>query len=178
MNTIKGKSAERYLNLLDMQSEFQKLFDYKEPNDRAIVIVGGAFLDTLLENILLEFFPEDEKEVESLLGPSGNLGTYGSRIKILFCLGFLEKVISSDLKLIGKIRNKFAHDISISFETTQIESWVRALKWHKIYFMNNESPEGATLRDIFQVEVNTLISHLNGVIGMARNERRTIKNNF
>ena len=35
----------------------------EEKNQRAAVIVGVAYLDLLLENILVNFFADDEKEV-------------------------------------------------------------------------------------------------------------------
>ena len=178
MGKIEGKSLERYFSHLKALEEFQKLFAYDEPNDRAIVIVGGAFLDTLLENILIEFFPDGEKDVEELLEPSQALGTFASKIKLIYCLGFLEKVVKEDLKLIGKIRNRFAHNISASFNDSQVISWTKQLKWHKIYFMDNEPPSDATIRDIYQVEVNTLISNLNGIISSARAEKRKVQNNF
>jgi DNA-binding MltR family transcriptional regulator len=176
MSFIEGKSLERYFNANDALIEFQKLFAYDEPNDRSIAIVGGAFLDTLLENILLEFFPED-KEVDELLGTSKVIGTFVSRIRLVYCLGLIEKSIKEDLKLIGKIRNKFAHQLSASFEDPEIEKWVKLLKWHKIMLMDREPPLAATPRDIFQVGVNTVISYLNGVVGVARGEKRKVIDN-
>lgn len=47
--------AVRYLQREDMLIEFAKLFDYQEASDRAIAIVGPAYLDTLLSEILTEF---------------------------------------------------------------------------------------------------------------------------
>jgi hypothetical protein len=60
---ITGKALERYLELEQALFEFAKLFDYEEPNDRAIVIVGASFLDMQLEHMLVNFLADDEKEV-------------------------------------------------------------------------------------------------------------------
>ena len=57
---IAGKNLERYFDLHQALLEFGMLFE-QETNDRAIAIVGAAFLDTLLEHILINF----------LIGPPG-----------------------------------------------------------------------------------------------------------
>ena len=89
----------------------------------------------------------------------------------------IDKVIKDDLNLIGKIRNRFAHDLYASFEDEQIISWCKALMWHKISMMRNP-PESATIRDLYQAGVNQLISHLNGVVSIAHLEKRKIKKDF
>ncbi|HKI21702.1 MAG TPA: hypothetical protein VKA15_27675, partial [Isosphaeraceae bacterium] len=63
---ITGQALERHFSMQEALFEFSRLFQDEE-NDRALAIVGGAFLDTLLENILSEFLVDDEKEVGELL---------------------------------------------------------------------------------------------------------------
>lgn len=167
---------ERHFDFQAALFEFSRLFAYDEPNDRVIAVIGGAFLDTSLEHILRSFLPESE-EVKKLLEPNGLLGSYGSRLKMTYCLGLIDKIIKDDLILIGKIRNKFAHDLFISFEDKNIASWCRELKWHKACFLGYV-PSDATNRDLFQVGVNTLISHLHGNISIARGEKREIKDEY
>lgn len=53
LSLITGKALEKYFELQDALFEFSKLFKSEEENDRAIAIVGAAFLDTLLEHILI-----------------------------------------------------------------------------------------------------------------------------
>src|SRR4051794_5330064 len=48
---ITGKDLDRYFSLENALLEFSRLFKHEEKNDRGLVIVGAAFLDTLLENI-------------------------------------------------------------------------------------------------------------------------------
>jgi hypothetical protein len=50
-----------------MLFEFSRLCDYGEANDRAIAIVGPAFLDTLLTEMLINFLVDDQKEVQRLM---------------------------------------------------------------------------------------------------------------
>ena len=168
---LSEKEAERYFQRHEMLIEFAHLFDYAEASDRAVAIVGPAFLDSLLSDILIEFMVEDEKEVNKLLQPEGPLGAYGSRVTTCYCLGLIGGIVTADLRLVGKIRNRFAHDIRASFADSRIRQWCRALRWHKESLFA-EPPAGATDRDLFQVGINQLVTHLSGVPGIARSRKR------
>jgi DNA-binding MltR family transcriptional regulator len=122
---LSEKEAGRYLRRREMLFEFSRLFDYKEASDRAVAIVGPAFLDALLGDILTEFMVENDREVSRLLQPEGPLGTYGSRVTACYCLGLIGKVVTADLRLVGKIRNRFAHDIRADFSDQKISQWCR-----------------------------------------------------
>jgi len=176
-SVLSGKAAERYFELLDALAKFHDLFTYNVGDDRAIVIIGGSFLDIILDHILLAFFPEGDKEVERLLEYDQPLGTFGNKTRMAYCLGLIEKVIKDDLKIIAKIRNRFAHDLYASFEDKDITLWCQQLKWHKISMMM-EPPNDATTRDLYQVGVNQLTTNLHGAVGAARGSRRTIINHF
>src|ERR1700730_9139545 len=94
---LSEKEAARYFQRQEMLLEFARLFDYSEASDRAVAIVGPAFLDTLLSDILTEFMVEDDKEVKKLLQPDGPLGTYGSRVMACYCLGLVGAIVTADL---------------------------------------------------------------------------------
>ncbi|MBX3451325.1 MAG: hypothetical protein KF777_17285 [Planctomycetaceae bacterium] len=168
---ITGKDLERYFSLEDALLEFARLFKHDETNDRALVIVGAAFLDMLLEHILINFLVADSKEVAELMRYDQPLGSYGNRIRAAYCFGLINKTIRDDLRLVGKIRNRFAHDLYASFEDEQIRSWCAALKGHRNAYM--EPPPDAGERDLFHVGLNQLVCHLNGVVSIARGEKRT-----
>lgn len=177
-NTVlAGKALERYFDLNKTLFEFNELFPYQGENDRAIAIVGGTFLETILEHNLFAFLPENEKEVEKLMDYNQPLGNFSNKITMTYCLGLIDKIIKDDLTLVRKIRNKFAHDLSASFENEQLKSWCNELKWHKISMMRNP-PDDATSRDLFQVGVNQLITYLNGYVSVARGQKRIPRNNF
>jgi hypothetical protein len=167
---ITGVDAERYFSLHEDLIEFDRLFS-TETSDRSLAIVGAAFVDTLMEHILRNFLVADEKEVARLLKPDQALGTFGSRAVLIYCLGLVGKIIRNDLRLLAKIRNRFAHDLRVSFEDEPVRSWCRDFKWHEIGMMM-PAPDGATTREIFEVSVNQLICHLNGIASIARIERR------
>jgi hypothetical protein len=164
-----GKDLGRYFYLHQTLLEFGMLFE-QETNDRAIAIVGAAFLDTLLEHILINFLVDDEKEGRRLLQHDQSMGTYGNRTTAVYCLGVIGNMIRDDLRLVGKLRTRFAHDLKASFDEEPVRSWCLSLKWHEVS-MFRKPPEDATPRDIFQVGVNQLICHLHGIVRMARMER-------
>lgn len=174
---LTGKAAERYFDFHDAMAEFHKLFTYNEKDDRAIVILGGTFLEMVLEHMLYAFLPEDDKEVEKLMQPNQPLGSFSNKITMAYCLGLVEKVVKDDLNLVRKIRNEFAHNLYASFDNEKIKSWCHELKWHKI-MLTPTPPDDTTIRDYFQVGVNTLISHLHGCISLAHGKKCCILNNF
>jgi len=174
---LKDKAAERYFDINDALLKFFELFKYNDGDDRATVIIGGSFLDMLLDHILLAFFPENENEVEQLLRFDQPLGTFANKVRMAYCLGLIEKVVKDDLKIIGKIRNRFAHDLYASFDDQSIKNWCNSLRWHEISLMMSP-PSSATTRDLYQVGVNQLVTFLNGAIGLGISAKRQVRNNY
>jgi hypothetical protein len=169
---ITGKALERYFALNDALIEFSLLFQ-DEKSERAAAIVGAAFLDTQLEHILTSFFVEDEREVGKLLKTERPIGTHGGRTSLAYCLGLIGPIVRDDLRLVGKIRNRFAHDLNASFEKDPVRNWCLLLKWHEIS-MGMAPPEGASASEVFQVGVNQLVSYLSGIVGLARSKKREL----
>lgn len=170
-STLSENEAARNFRIREMLFEFAKLFDYGEASDRAVAIVGPTFLDTLVTELLISFLVDDEKEVRRLMQPDGPLGTFGAKVSAAYCLGLIGETIKSDLRLVAKVRNRFAHDLRADFSDTNITSWCEALRWHKKSLME-EPPHGASARDLFQVGVNQLVCHLSALPGLALFEKR------
>jgi hypothetical protein len=172
---IAGKDLERYWQRRDALLEFHKLFNERGMVDeRAIAIVGVTFLDSILENTLISFLVDDEKETNKLLGFDQAMGTFSSRITATYCLGLICKTVRDDLRTVGKIRNKFAHELRASFDLEPVRGWCLSLRWHE-FSMMMKAPVDAIPRDIFKVGVNQLICYLDGLAGMALYERRKIR---
>jgi hypothetical protein len=166
---ITGPALERHFELQSALLEFANLFR-DEANDRALAIVGATFLDTQLEHVARAFLVEDASEVDKLLSYDQPLGTFGNRIRTAYCLGLISKTIRDDLRLVAKIRNRFAHDLVCSFDSDPIRSWAIELKWHRKAYMT--PPPGVSPRDLFNVGVNQLVGHLDGLISLARLDKR------
>jgi DNA-binding MltR family transcriptional regulator len=165
------KEAEQYFRLREMFFEFAKLFDYGEASDRAVAIVGPAFLDTLITELLVNFLVDDEKEVQRLTQPDGHLGAFVAKVTACYCLGLIGETIKEDLRLVAKIRNRFAHDLRASFTDQKIKCWCDALQWQKVSLMS-EPPSGTTARDLFQVGVYQLVCHLHALPSVALFHKR------
>jgi hypothetical protein len=174
VDVIAGKDLERYWEQQAALAAFHELFNERGTVDeRAIAIVGAAFLDSTLEHILINFMADDEKETKRLISLDGPMGTFSNRVSATYCLGLICKTVRDDLRTVGKIRNKFAHRLEASFEAEPIQEWCLGLKWHRLTMMM-EPPMGATARDVFKVGVNQLICYLGGIVSAARAERRAI----
>jgi hypothetical protein len=172
---IAGKELERHWQRQDALLEFHKLFnDRGVIDERAIAIVGTAFLDSILEHTLTNFMVDDEKETRRLLAFDQAMGTFSSRVTAMYCLGLICKTVRDDLRIVGKIRNRFAHELRASFDLEPVRGWCLALKWHT-FSMMMEAPADAIPRDIFKVGVNQLICYLEGLVGGALYERRKIR---
>jgi DNA-binding MltR family transcriptional regulator len=169
---ISGKALDRYFELHGALIEFSALFN-AERSERAAAILGATYLDMQLQHLLWNFLADDEKEVQRLLSPEQPLGTFGAKITTVFCLGFIGKMIRDDLRLVQKIRNRFAHDLRASFAEEPLRSWCLSLKWHEISMMTKAPPD-ANSAQVFQVGVNQLVVHLSGLVGIARGRKRKV----
>lgn len=167
---LSEKEAEQYFRLHEMLFEFARLFDYEETSDRAVAIVGPTFLDTLLTEMLVNFLVDDQKEVRKLIQSEGPLGTFGAKVSACYCLGLIGETIKSDLRIVARIRNRFAHDLLANFADPQIAGWCSSLRWHREALC--EPPKDATTRDLFQVGVNQLVCHLSGLPDIALFHKR------
>lgn len=175
-NVIAGKELERHHERFDALREFHALFNERGAVDeRAIAILGAAFLDNMLEDILISFMVDDEREAGKLLGFDKALGTFSSRIAATYCLGLICKTVRDDLRIVAKIRNRFAHEVRASFDQPPFSDWCRSLKWHE-FSMMMKAPADATPRETFRVGVNQLITYLSGLVSLARHDRRKVRN--
>ncbi|MBI1836459.1 MAG: hypothetical protein HYR91_04250 [Flavobacteriia bacterium] len=170
---IEGKELERYFIIENGLMSFNEQFNY-DNNDRAIVVVGVAYLEDLLLFCLENYFPSNSSTVKKMLNHTGIIGNFSAKTDLLYSLGFISKIIKNDLDKIGQIRNAFAHKIIISFDDEKIKELCSQLKWHEIS-MNMNAPKEATSRNVFQVGVNTLVAHLSGIASITRSEKRKLK---
>lgn len=114
------KKEKQYYDYLKLLSEFENLFTYNEKDDRNIAIMGSSFLEMTLTQILKTFFPQDDKEVDKLINSgNGALGTFSSKISIVYVLGLMDKMVKTDLHLFRRIRNEFdlAHGLKSDFSS-------------------------------------------------------------
>jgi hypothetical protein len=120
----------------------QKFYlELQQETPRAAVILGAAFLDMRLRELISNFMINDKTKVDDLLGTdtkyNAPLSSFASRANIAYCLGLISIDDLHDLKLIAKIRNKFAHGLhGLTLNNVIIANWCRQLKAPKL----GESP--------------------------------------
>jgi DNA-binding MltR family transcriptional regulator len=77
--------------------------------DRGVALVCAAYLDEELKNLLEKTLVDEPKVVERLLGQSGPLGDFSSKIDLAFGMGIIKAESHWGLHIVRKIRNDFAH---------------------------------------------------------------------
>lgn len=93
----------------DWLKDYNKIVQsYKDESDRAAALLAASFLEHIFAEKLRSFFAKD-KSVEALFECHGPLGSLSAKIDIAFALGLLTHDMKSDLTLIRKVRNHFAH---------------------------------------------------------------------
>jgi len=94
-------------------------------SERACAIVGGALLDDLLGELLEVYLVENSDASSDLLSSeniNAPLGSFGARIVATYAIGLLPESNFNALRKVKRIRNRFAHDLSLGFNQPAISS--------------------------------------------------------
>lgn len=93
-----------------------------EKNDRALLILSSSLIDDLLYHILNKYLLDPLKSNdENLLKGDNPLGTFSSRIKMVYRIGIIDKSFLIILDKIRDIRNKCAHRTNIKADKSPIK---------------------------------------------------------
>ena len=95
----------------------------------ACALIGGAAVENALMTLLSNFFVEGSENVFDI---GGCLESASKCAAVAYCLGFISKEGRENLKLIARIRNKFAHShVPIDFDDTEVVESCSKLKPEK-----------------------------------------------
>ena len=101
---------------------------YERGSDRAVAVVCLAIVENRLIDLLKAAMRKDEKTQGELFNPSGPIGNLATKIKLAYMLGLIHADVYSDLRLVTKIRNEFAHSVRItSFDEPSIKNRIEGL---------------------------------------------------
>ena len=90
------------------------------------ILVSVSFLDNCLISLLEQNLNQPKIKNDLLAGP---LQGFSNKTKLCFCLSLIDPTAFSDLQIIGKIRNHFAHShLLLSFDDTKIIQQCNNLK--------------------------------------------------
>lgn len=160
----KGSKAKRQ-RTAKLRADWEGWLDeFQKEGDRAAIILGAAFLDERLHEVLGFFFVDDETQSNALLGVDGPLGAFGARVTAAYCLGFLSPADFADLRTIKQIRNDFAHMLhGMSFEDPEVKKQCLRLQ-ATTGVLGGELAQNP--RQVFLVSV-VLIAHRVGIAAFA-----------
>ena len=152
-------------------SELTPFFEtFLAESDRACGILSGVLLDSMLESLLrkvmLPTVPND------VFAAQGVLASFSSKINVAYYLGHISNDEFTELHLIRKIRNDFAHaiDHNLTFSTPPVSDRIQHLRFPKILidysYLAEKPPKDEELKAIrdqprkrFEISVGT-ITHL------------------
>ena len=131
----------------ESMAAFEELMEGAQ-SDRAIAVLGFAMLDDWLSEVVKAVIirPKNQENKNMLFGPNGFLYTAGAKTEMLFRFGLLPTLTYSDLSLMRKIRNEFAHSpkAGASFDAEKISRLTEKLRSAKemVSFLK---PEGVNV---------------------------------
>jgi mannitol operon repressor len=96
--------------------------------DRGRSLVVASLIDEMLEEILRGFFLDNSATKKLFDEPNAPLSTLSAKASAARALGLISKEEFSDIDLVRKIRNAFAHSVMCSFSDDKIKGWAGALK--------------------------------------------------
>ncbi|MEL7104400.1 MAG: hypothetical protein AAGM21_00660 [Pseudomonadota bacterium] len=88
--------------------------DLDGESDRGMVLVAGCYFDDLLKDCLVSYFVET-KEAVRLLDELGGLASFSARNRCCLALRIINQEEFQTLKLLARVRNRFAHNLRADF---------------------------------------------------------------
>jgi mannitol operon repressor len=111
------------------EEEFGRLLQAMDTDsDRATAVVAASLLDDTIRSLILSC-AKTRVVAEKLLGTTAPLGTFSARIDAAHAFGFLTDAQATDLHILRRIRNEFAHRLRLlTFGSQKIADLTRNLK--------------------------------------------------
>jgi DNA-binding MltR family transcriptional regulator len=110
----------------EMWKRFDDLMMFHLHDDLACAVVGATLLDYSMTNMLELFFIQGSTS-QQMLAPNGLLSDFSSRARMLYVLGMIPDTLYASLNHVAQIRNKFAHQLDVTFADTEVQEWVKKL---------------------------------------------------
>ena len=137
-------AARKRPDVAQLSADAPSLMDlFNEGSDLVCVLVSTSYLDAALVSLLQRHLVPG-KTSAALLEAEGALGTLASRTDAAYCLGLIPKTLYQNARLIGQVRNRFAHNhLAIDFQDPQAAELVRKLALPSLV---GGDPDGMVLR--------------------------------
>ena len=110
--------------------------ELKRETDRGLPLVAAALIDDKLLETLRAFFCDGPSATKLLDEGNAPLGTFSARAEACFALGLIDDYEYSEITLLRKVRNEFAHaKHGFSFQSPRVQGLCSTLR--------SNLPEGA-----------------------------------
>lgn len=118
------------------QAEMDRFFaDLDEESDRGMVLSAAAYFDKVLSDCV-SCYLKPSKQTDELLSSTREIGTFSGRNKLCFALRIFNETEYRALRLLGQIRNDFAHKVLVSLDDPSISD--KILEFGKTVLAENE----------------------------------------
>lgn len=125
---------------IDGENEDFLIENLNNDSDRAVALIAATILENRLERIILDRFIDDKKIVKKITEFQGLMGSFSAKIDLSYMLGIYSKPAYNEMNIIRRIRNEFAHDLSVvDFRTHKIFEKVKSLKLVHEYVADPET---------------------------------------
>ena len=125
MEIKKHPFIETHPHLVDFAS---LLHDLNKESERGAVLISSAYIEGQLKKIIAAFLLRGAAGKKLLNEFSGPLGTFAAGAAAAEALGLISEDEGSDLTVIRKIRNEFAHNHRAAFSDEHIAQKCHLLK--------------------------------------------------
>jgi DNA-binding MltR family transcriptional regulator len=131
-------------------------------SDRASGILSFAFIEAQIGEIFSQHLDKDTPGgVQSIIGQNGILDSVGSRLKMLRALNWLGDKTFDDLRLLARIRNRFAHSpIALSYHDNTIRGYFSSLQRHEDKFTEKYSDVPLSMKHTYLVRAAMTLSNM------------------
>lgn len=150
----------------NLKRELTLILELENQSDRGVAIIGTAWLEEQLQVAIKSRLEDDKATWSRLFENSGPIATFSARIDLARLLGIVDQDVYSDLQMIRKIRNDFAHwiaakdHVALTFETQHISD--RCLNLKSIKFEGNGNPRRCFVRTCAVLNADLYIYTLSG----------------
>jgi hypothetical protein len=97
-----------------------------EGNDRTKVILAGAGIESLINDLLSKYFSHSEKLIDKSIKHTGFMGSFSSKAEMCYLLGLISTEEHAEIQKLIKLRNRFAHILekrSLEIEKDHLNSY-------------------------------------------------------
>lgn len=112
------------------QEEREAFFEaFGKETDRGLAIASVCYLDDMLEKLIRAAYRKDPR-IKILFKDNQILQSFYNKVCIAYFSGLIPEAVYDDLKLVGEIRNKFAHSVleTVSLNDVSITQKIDKLK--------------------------------------------------